>query len=147
MVVHYMQPHIPFKKQPDWTAGWDVERFGTAGEGKDDWHKVRDGDIPEDEFWNAYAANLEWVLKEVARWHNAIDGTILITSDHGNAMGECGQWGHPPGSANPAIRKVPWCVVDGIGDNEITVEPSGNPPVVGGENRDVDAQLSALGYT
>jgi len=147
LVVHYMQPHIPFKKRPEWTDGWDLDGFGSGGgHGKDDWHKLRDGEVPADEFWNAYAANLEWVLREVERWYNSVDGTLLVTSDHGNGKGEYGQWGHPPGSANPSIRKVPWSVVDGVGENEIAVDPVGNPPVVGGSNREIDEQLSALGY-
>jgi hypothetical protein len=149
LVVHYMQPHIPFKKQPEWTDGW--ESTGTFGEPaknadtKDDWHKVRDGEIPEDEFWNAYVANLEWVLHEVERWIRKTDARILVTSDHGNAMGEYGQWGHPPGSANPALRKVPWVSVDGANMQPINDSEVEQPPQTS-DSDSIDEQLAALGY-
>lgn len=145
LVVHYMQPHVPFKKRPEWTDGWDLEDFGTAGSGKDDWHKVRDGELPEDEFWNAYAANLEWVLREIRPWFERTDARILVTSDHGNAMGEWGQWSHPPGSANPALRRVPWVPVEGHGGGELSIDPPGEPPVVG-EVDGLEERLQALGY-
>lgn len=146
LVVHYMQPHTPFKKRPEWTAGWELDGFGTGGgKGKNDWHKVRDGEIPKDEFWNAYAANLEWVLHEVETWINKTDASILVTSDHGNAMGEYSQWGHPPGSANPAIRKVPWVEVEGVGTAPIDAANMTAPPTTDTES-DIDEQLAALGY-
>lgn len=147
LVVHYMQPHIPFKQRPEWTDGWDLEGFGSdGGNGKDDWHKLRDGEIPRQAFWDAYAANLEWVLSEVQRFYTETDATILVTSDHGNGMGEWGQWGHPPQSANPALRTVPWCIINGIGDNQIDAKPAGNPPVISRKNASVEGRLSALGY-
>lgn len=152
LIVHYMQPHTPFKKRPEWSDGWNTTGvFGEPNKNdntKDDWHKVRDGEIPEDEFWNAYAANLEWVLKEVQRWKRFINGRILVTSDHGNAMGEWHQWGHPPNSANPSLRNVPWVLVEGDGSIDPDPEPEGSPPVIGGvePNSDVEAKLKALGY-
>jgi len=145
-IVHYMQPHIPFKKRPEWCDGWDIQGFGVGGgrADKDAWHRVRDGELPADEFWNAYAANLEWVLKEVRRWVETTDGRVLITSDHGNAMGELRQWSHPPGSANPALRRVPFVLVDGDGDRER--EYGCEPPTASEADDDVEARLAALGY-
>jgi len=96
VVCHYMQPHIPFKKRPEWFGGWGgTERFGepgAEGDSKDIWLRLRDAELPRDEVWNAYAANLEWVLSEVKRWYAETDARILVTSDHGNALGEYGQW-------------------------------------------------------
>lgn len=150
LVVHYMQPHIPFRSRPEWTAGWKLKSFGTGGgAGKDDWHKLRDGDLSADAFWNAYRDNLRWVLNDVDRIIHTTNARVLITSDHGNAAGEWNQWGHPPGSANPAMRRVPWVIVGGTGQLEEVVEPAGNPPVVGGtstEKRTVTDRLEALGY-
>jgi hypothetical protein len=142
-VVHYMQPHIPFRKHPEWSDGWDLAGFGSGGgRSKDIWLQVRDGELPVDEVWNAYAANLEWVLQSVTEWITKTDARILITSDHGNAKGEFGQWSHPPGSANPVLRKVPWVLVEGVGDNNVETAP---PPAKTVEP-DVDNRLDALGY-
>jgi len=146
LVVHYMQPHIPFRSQKEWCAGWDLYGFGTGGgKGKNDWHKVRDGEIERDLFWKAYADNLEWVLAEVKRWYELTSADILVTSDHGNGMGEFGQWGHPPGSANPAIRKVPFCEIAGVG-SDCVGDVSVKPPDLDRQNTDVEQQLQALGY-
>jgi hypothetical protein len=141
-----MQPHIPFRKRPEWFGGWGgTERFGEPGaEGasKDIWLRLRDGELPRDEVWNAYAANLEWVLSEVQRWYEGTDARILVTSDHGNALGEYGQWSHPPYSANPYLRKVPWVLVDGIGDNDVPTQTPPSETVTA----DVGDRLDALGY-
>lgn len=148
LVVHYMQPHIPFRSRPEWCAGWDLNGFGTGGGygEKDDWKMVRDGDVDADEFWTAYADNLRWVLGEVLRWYQATDARLLVTSDHGNAMGEFGEWSHPANSANPVLRRVPWITVDGVNATDVTPEPAGDPPVQRGTSEDVEDQLRALGY-
>jgi len=150
LVVHYMQPHIPFRNG-EWTDGWkNTLAFGEPENNpnkKDTWRKLRDGDIPETEFWEAYADNLNWVLEEISRWQLAVDGKILITSDHGNAAGEWGQWGHPVASSNPVLRKVPWAMLETHGDG-IEASPSGNPPVTDGvgDVETVNDRLEALGY-
>lgn len=145
-VVHYMQPHIPFKKRPEWFGGWggtqDFGEPGNEGDSKDTWLRVRDDELLRDEVLSAYAANLEWVLQEVQRWYEGTDARILVTSDHGNALGEWGQWSHPPYSANPVLRKVPWVTVEGIGENDLPTQtpPEHSTPV------NVDERLEALGY-
>ena len=147
VLVHYMQPHIPFKKRPEWCPGWDLDGFGLGGgrADKDAWLRVRDGELPADEFWNAYAANLEWVLAEVRRWTETTDGTVLVTSDHGNAMGELRQWSHPPRSGNPALRRVPFVLVDS--ERERPREYSTTGPPTQDTTDAVDERLAALGYT
>lgn len=153
LVVHYMQPHIPFRNHGGWSRGWkNTLAFGDTlmeqGE-KDDWEKLRDGDIPLSEFWDAYADNLRWVLENVAEWLARTDAQILVTSDHGNAKGEWGLWGHPPGSPCSVLRKVPWAVVDGDATQQIDPQPRGDPPVIAGieAEQNVEEQLAALGYT
>jgi len=125
VIVHYMQPHIPFKSHPEWSQGRDLHTDG--GSGTDIWHQARDNDIPMDELWDAYAANLQWVLESVRTWIAKTNARILITSDHGNALGKFGQWGHPPGSANPYIRKIPWVIVHGTNEEEVVAADT-HPP-------------------
>lgn len=149
LIVHYMQPHIPFR-QSDWSDGWrNTLAFGENPmhmDRKGDWEKLRDGEIDITEFWNAYKDNLLWVLEEVNRWIEETNARILITSDHGNAKGEWGFWGHPPGNPLPCLRKVPWVIVDGVGDNKMEVEVPGTPPVNAGQDPNVQERLEALGY-
>lgn len=57
-----------------------------------------------------YIENLEIVLKYVSELVNEFHGTILITSDHGELLGENGYYGHGPGipHSNPFLVEVPW---------------------------------------
>lgn len=148
LVVHYMQPHMPFRSHPEWHDGWGGQ--GTFGEpdnnpaSKDTWLKVRDGELSRDTVWAAYEDNLRWVLAEVQRWYEATGARVLVTSDHGNATGEWGQWSHPPNSANPVLRKVPWVGFDGAN----TRSPEYDVEIDSGQDSSatVDDRLSALGY-
>ena len=148
MMVHYMQPHMPFRSKPDWHQGWNgVGVFGEPEnnpESKDTWLRVRDGELSLNEVWGAYKDNLRWVLEEVNRWRTETDAEILVTSDHGNAIGEFNQWSHPPRMANPAIRKVPW--VRYSGTNKRDIQPTQAPPTEIEYSDDLDAKLNALGY-
>ncbi|RKY08910.1 MAG: hypothetical protein DRP66_03470 [Planctomycetota bacterium] len=60
----------------------------------------------------AYKANLTAVLQQVAVLIRNLSGGIIVTSDHGELLGEGGCYGHPPGSTNPLLLTVPWLVVD-----------------------------------
>jgi len=41
-----------------------------------------------------------------------LEGEIIVTADHGELLGENGEWGHPIGSEKPALRGVPWLEVN-----------------------------------
>lgn len=152
LLVHYMQPHIPFRSRPEWSPGWSNKlQFGKplAQYGKrDDWEQLRDGDLDADEVWAAYADNLRWVLDEVQRWLETTDATVLITADHGNGMGEWGVYGHPPGNGLPDLRRVPFVTVKGTRERDMQYSVTADPPV----HREPKAsekttdKLQALGY-
>lgn len=151
LVVHYMQPHIPFRSRPDWFGVRDdLDRFGEARHenGVDPWLRARDGDLPMDAFWEAYKDNLRWVLKDINRLRTAINGQLLVTSDHGNAMGEWALWSHPTGIHIRALRQVPWITVDGHGE---AWQPRDSHHATRGDDRharatSVNEKLAALGY-
>lgn len=153
LVVHYMQPHLPFRSRPEWFGSrGDLDDFGELtdtttgpyeGNSKEIWKRLRDGEESRDEVWAAYCDNLEWGLEHVHRLYRALDVEFLITSDHGNGMGEWGVWSHPPGLYTPQLRRVPWVTITGTGDREYTpVEVEGDD--TGGS--DINSQLAALGY-
>jgi len=61
----------------------------------------------------AYKENLRIVLQYAAELCNELlnckpSRSIVITSDHGEALGENGIYSHPYGSKNPVLLKVPW---------------------------------------
>lgn len=132
VVVHLMQPHVPFRSRPEWFSGRDD--WGSAR-----WHDI-DTDIDRQEWFKAYRDNLRWAIEDgVERLRRRVDATIGVTADHGNAAGEWGVWAHPSGVAVPAVRKVPWTTVDGE-----AVEAVGQ--VAASASRDRKRDLEALGY-
>lgn len=54
-------------------------------------------ELTEIEWKEAYKKNLVSVLKEVQRLVDDLEGKIIVTSDHGEALGEDGIYLHPIG--------------------------------------------------
>lgn len=142
LVVHYMQPHHPFTP-----AGRALG--GTWDSGDSVWQRLEDGELDTEAVWAAYRANLETALSEVDRLIAALDDErVLITSDHGNAVGEYGMYGHPRGLAIGALRRVPWDVVDSgprddttdIDISSLTIESTG------WDEDELEDRLRSLGY-
>jgi hypothetical protein len=109
IVVRYLCPHPPFPGLPELTRGRGNRTRQIA-------KAVRSGDISVDDVWDAYE---QWYLTgleaadELAEWTN---GTVCVTADHGECLGDCGQWFHgpTPGSHEPHdhLTDVPWLVVE-----------------------------------
>ena len=101
LLVHYCQPHFPALGTPKLLYSDKVI-----------YEKVKKGEIPLTLVKEAYVGNLKYVLREVqrllekTRWSKAV-----ITSDHGELLGEHGMYGHPPKKRYPELRLVPWMVV------------------------------------
>jgi len=149
LVVHYMQPHEPFRSRPEWGNGNHsllenlVDEDAQAGASI--YPRVQSGEISIAEFWQVYLDNLHWVLEDVTkRLLPNINGTVVLTADHGNALGEWGEWHHPGGAMSPPVRKVPWVEVECRDEHSVT------PAVADSGEEDVEAsvgdQLEALGY-
>ncbi len=153
MVVHYMQPHEPFIARPEWSYqdpqdNAVLKNLVSEGyqAGTSPWQSmVNSGEVSPEQFWPVYCENLRWVLGDVTeRLLNNLDAEeVVVSADHGNGLGEWGEWHHPPGAIGPAVRRVPWNQVDST--DRQTVQPDV------GERQGVDAatedQLEALGYT
>jgi hypothetical protein len=149
LVVHYMQPHHPFV--PDPLAGdAGMARTGETSSAANPWLLLRRGEVSVERVWDAYVANLRYVLDSVAvLLDNVAAPRVVITADHGNLFGEWGLYGHPMWTPVPALLDVPW--VETSARDEGTREPSLTPPtalpvpdVVGGDG--VEDRLDALGY-
>jgi hypothetical protein len=56
----------------------------------------------------AYANNLALVLEQCSKLVKLLRGKIVITSDHGELLGEGGRYGHPCKSKSDLLRAVPW---------------------------------------
>ena len=153
LVVHLMQPHIPFRSRPEWFGDRaNLSHFGEPdspvnqqyqAENTEIWFRIRDGDVDREGVWDAYCDNLRWGLDAVKRLVDAVDVDVLLSSDHGNALGEWGLWSHPARMQTPQLRRVPWVTVPGRGESFDRVEVTEYAHASMG----VEEQLSALGYT
>ena len=65
-----------------------------------------------DELKQLYRENLEIALEEVNKAIDHLEGKIVITADHGEALGEEGEWVHPPRKDIPILREVPWLEIN-----------------------------------
>lgn len=137
LVIHYMQPHAPFRSRPEWFNQWNgTEKFGSSV-----WDQLR-GDLNYEAFFEAYEDNLKWVLEDGVEPLSAnCNAQIAITADHGNAAGEWTYYGHPKGALAPSVRVVPWATINGVDEQTRTPEVEAKA-----EPTDVDKQLRALGY-
>lgn len=99
--------------------------------------------------YNAYKDNLEYILDDVISLANEIPGKSVISSDHGNMIGEITVLGrkiyeHPAGYRSPELLVVPWAELDSESRKEIV-----NDGVHSKSSDELDVmnqRLSALGY-
>ncbi len=104
LVVHFIQPHQPFVEMDyDPGASWTEE-----GSGFNIWDEGRRGAISDEKIWKYYRKNLELVMPQVENLVEDLDGRTVISSDHGNLVGEMSLYGHPDNSSLEPLRKVPW---------------------------------------
>lgn len=68
------------------------------------WRRIRDNRA---KWKNIYVNNLKWALEEVSSLVDYLDGTTIVSADHGEALGEKGIYGHPNIDI-PELREVPW---------------------------------------
>ncbi|WP_137287512.1 alkaline phosphatase family protein [Halorussus salinisoli] len=156
LVVHYLQPHVPFRSMPDAGFRWGdpEENFGVkdggTGEERGPWHRLLDGNLSRDELWEGYRDNLEWVLEDVELFlDNADADTVVISSDHANAMGEWWCYAHPDYVPIPALKRVPWIETSATdtGSYEPKLEVAGSRADDDSMDDDeVNDRLEALGY-
>lgn len=108
LIVHYLQPHAPFIG-PMGRREIDAGRLNL-------WTAVRRGEvtIDIDLARRAYEENLEVALDSVGMLLNRLDGKSVITSDHGELLGErtgpipTRKFGHPRGLYVSELLDVPW---------------------------------------
>ncbi|GAA0728390.1 hypothetical protein J2744_000418 [Halorubrum trapanicum] len=149
LIVHYMQPHAPYRtfvqEHPEWyslTVGMD---------NPDDrpemnmWERLRTGRLTVDETWRAYRDTLRWVLNSgVAPLLENIDGTVAVTSDHGEGFGDWWYYGHSTPAPIPPLKRVPWATTEASDSGEL--DPEIEPEATRLSDREVEDRLAALGY-
>lgn len=146
LVVHHLQPHEPyigdgsdgFLETPE-IPPWDMTETSLSAQevyefsnpkvidGKDInlprlsiLDQIKSGDLTIDEWRTAYENNLRSALTEVKEITKHVDEdcTVIISSDHGELLGERSELlnrilhMHPGDRIDPRLRCVPWLKVD-----------------------------------
>lgn len=151
LVIHYVQPHIPYLGP---TAADIRERIHEATSGT---YPFRDssllrnaehGLVSEHELKTLYDENIEVVLPHVAQLIDSLDGKTVVTSDHGELLGEryfsLNVYNHHSSCYLPELRTVPWLEIDSDERREITAEPPVTERTLDEESS--RERLEALGY-
>lgn len=140
-IVHYMQPHLPILA-PEWS---DINEKIVAF---DNQYWLIDTNVSD--LRSAYAANLEYVLQFVEQLLDGISGRVVVTSDHGELLGERQSpipirgTDHLPNLYVPELLDVPWLVIDQGPRRKIVSEPPEGDLDIDENVR--DERLEALGY-
>lgn len=168
IIVHYMQPHYPFigeRGQEFEHRGLYPEDSVTTGRNKKTdpdvgdvptrvWFRLRKGEIDVETAWELYRENLEVVVPHVRDLRAAISGKTVISSDHGNLMGErvwpvpIRGYGHPDYLHVQELLQVPWLVLPAVGDRRSVRadEPEQDMRKQSVNEETVEERLSHLGY-
>ncbi|WP_153952567.1 hypothetical protein [Halosegnis longus] len=143
LIVHYMQPHQPYigptGKEHFAVSPGLIETLRRSEEATDEL------------LWRAYRENLELVLEHVEQLVDVLNGKTVITSDHGELLGErilpipLKTYGHFDGIYVDELIDVPWFTCDFTERKSIKrEEPDIEEVKQGGES--VDDRLRQLGY-
>lgn len=127
ILAHFSQPHVPFvgdvRLGERRVSSIREEALGRERPDPEDreptpFERLARGDVDRETVWEAYRSNLEYVLPAVEDLLDALEGRTVVTSDHGNALGEFATpfpirvYGHPRGIRIPALVRVPWHVYE-----------------------------------
>jgi arylsulfatase A-like enzyme len=154
LIVHFMQPHFPFLGE---TADALEINSGFRGNREFDdefthiWARLKTREDEEGEqVREAYRENLDLVIPHVERLLDSLTGKSVVTSDHGNLVGDRTSpipvrgYGHPTGRHVPQLVEVPWLVRNGTSRRTTAADPpeTWDEP----EREKVNERLSDLGY-
>lgn len=154
LIVHFMQPHRPFVRADSlqfegWHPKWHYDTKDVEGI-RHPFHALEAGVTTREAVWEAYADNLEYVLADAIELARELDGRAILTSDHGNLLGEWGwpvpvkQYAHPVGVRLQGLVTVPWAVIES--DERPTIREDGVTAVDSAEEAEIEDRLRALGY-
>ena len=170
LIVHFMQPHSPYlgpkadelRKRLRETENVRFNtiyrtRQGEVPQNTDDYHfendllkAARAGYVTPTELRQVYRENLSLVLGHVETLLSDLVGQTVITSDHGELLGDAfgfltgRKYGHPEGVYKPQQRVVPWFEFEtGERKDVVADEPIGTDDA---DESSVTEHLKDLGY-
>jgi len=162
LIVHFMQPHRPFigpkgqeLREELQLSGFNRTLAYEDSEGDREetafTARVERGEISIPRIREAYRENLEVVLEHAGELVDAISGKSVVSSDHGELLGDQftpltrPKYGHSwEHLKNEELYVVPWLEID---SNERRTVVSDDPTGIDrGRDEEVEDRLRALGY-
>jgi len=108
-LVRYLKPHPPFVGTPleDLTKGsGKIQRTEEA---------LAKGEITEEDLRDAYGENVRVAFEGAVDLIPDLDGSTVVTSDHGTALDESSYLFHARSYPEmPCLNEVPWFRVEGV---------------------------------
>jgi hypothetical protein len=152
LLIHFIPPHHPFVGPladdllPSYADQMERPLFDRIRRGEVD---ISDNDLKE-----VYRENLDRVLPSVDELLEALPGKTVVTSDHGELLGErtspvpIKYYGHIPGLYVDELVKVPWFTQTNGERKEIISEEPIESPIkeFSTEQQTIDERLRNLGY-
>jgi len=170
IIVHFMQPHTPYfgsyadQKRKELLSenivtkrdhNLDQKCIGIKDENIQYYTDILDvarktDCVSNEELNKCYEENLKYVLQYVHELINHFDGKTVITSDHGEMLGNPSsmvstrKYRHPKNYWTPEVRVVPWLEIESNSRRQITSETP--EPITEVSEEELEQQLYALGY-
>ncbi len=143
MVVHYIQPHVPFLTE----EAESISRNNFDHDERSDfdaWDRVTAGELDREVAIERYRVTLKQVLDSIDTFLSSVDAdNVVITADHGEAFGEMGIYGHPSQIDLPCLVSVPWVETTASKDQDYEVHDERTVD----KTHSTEDQLQALGYS
>ena len=144
LIIHYLQPHQPYlgpfaEEHIDYGHGMNIITT-----------RNRNPHLTDADLHRAYMENLKLVLDEVETLLDAVRGKTVITSDHGELLGErlpvipVKDYDHWYGLHVPELLNAPWFEIEGESRKEIREDTPAERDEVDAE--EVEQHLKDLGY-
>ncbi|WP_204365982.1 hypothetical protein [Halorubrum coriense] len=152
LIIHFMQPHYPFIGEfgKNMESGGINPKKNKTSDQIQVWKRLQYGlGVSRGDVVRAYKENLNLVLNEVSGLLDIIEGKSVITSDHGNLIGDrlspvpVRGYGHPRSVYVEDLVKVPWFTIDG---NRRMIKPETAISSDELELEGIKEQLNHLGY-
>lgn len=109
LIIHLLQPHYPWIG-PKGREFHEEHGYTALTQHRNIWIRMREGEISPETVWEVYRENLEVTLPHINQLVNNLRGKTVVSSDHGNAFGEFGVYGHPARAYIKCLTRVPWFV-------------------------------------
>lgn len=156
LLVHFVQPHIPFI-EPFGREKFPITLDESTGESwnaaRKFWPSIRRGkrDFSYGELVHAYLENIEKAVESILPALQSIQGKAIITSDHGQLLGErifpipIREYAHPAGIYVNELVETPLHILPFESRRDIETGSIESPEGEAVNDR-VSDRLNALGY-